>query len=703
MNIFGFHPIDILLIVAYLAAITYVGKKTVGKVRNQEDFFMAGRSVGKLLQYFMNLATIVDASNAVSTASFVLSKGLGGVWLLLAPIFSGPYYWFIAGWFRRVRLITMAELFDERFKSKFLSVFYACVGIWLTVILAGMSYKITLRTFQAMTVKPVEKCTLAEKQSMEMFHEYNQLNKLYKEKQLPPEKLERYKALNSMYLKEEIKASISYTPAFWFYTIYTLFVGAYVIMGGLKATVWNNVIQGLLVIVFSVMMIPLALFAMGGWSAFTAKVPDQMLSFFGSGLDEFSLGSIAAFLLANYIIGITGHQGNMAHNGSAKDEITARVGGLGGNYTKRVLTIMWALCGLLAFALYQNSISDPDTAWGVMSNNLLGVGLKGIMIAGILAANMAALACNCIYLSALFVRNLYKPFVTNKSEHHYINVSRVAIACVLLLAIYIAVHYKSLIDIIKMQALLNVIFGAPVMLLLFWKRLTLKAVYAQVIICTLLLAILPEVMPLSASVRNSKWLTLQTAEQTVTRTVSAQQEDVDKGLASTIGQKINKEFVITPASIYFDSVARSNPQDANSPMTGLGRLKTELVLGRMIGLSLHNMKPSSLMAARYLIASFLPFIILIPVSLITKDKGLEENITRFYVKMKTKVIADPALDKAELQKSYDNPTRFDHLKLFPKSNWEFCKWDKEDTYGVLGSSALTIIILGAFWLLIKLV
>ena len=191
MDILGFHPIDILLIVAYLAAITYVGKKTVGKVRSQEDFFMAGRSVGKLLQYFMNMATIIDASNAVSTASFAFSKGLAGVWLLLAPIFSGPYYWFIAGWFRRVRLITMAELFDERFKSKFLSVFYACVGIWLTVILAGMSYKITLRTFQAMTIKPVEKCSVAEKQQTELFKEYDQLNKLYKAKQLPPEKLER--------------------------------------------------------------------------------------------------------------------------------------------------------------------------------------------------------------------------------------------------------------------------------------------------------------------------------------------------------------------------------------------------------------------------------------------------------------------------------------------------------------------------------
>jgi SSS family solute:Na+ symporter len=703
MEILGFHIIDIIVIAAYLAAITYVGKKTSGKVRTQEDFFLAGRSVGKFLQYFMNMTTIVDASNAVNTASFTFSKGLGGVWLMLSSIFAGPYYWFLAGWFRRVRLITMAELFEERFKSKFLSCFYACVGIWLTIILTGISYKISLRTFQAMTVKPTEKRTAMEKQKVQLYQEYNQLNKLYKAKQLTDMQLPRYQTLDSMYKKEQISSYISYTNSTWFYLLYTVFVGAYVIMGGLKATVWNNVIQGLLVFAFSIMMIPIALMKLGGWSEFTAAVPDHMLYFFGTGVDEFSLWSIAALVLANSIIGITGHQGNMAHNGSAKDELTARIGGLGGNYTKRILTIMWAMCGLLAFALYQDSISDPDTTWGVMCNNLLTVGLRGIMIAGILAANMAALACNCVYLSALFVRNLYKPFVKNKSEHHYINVSRIAIAVILLLAIYVAVFSTSLIDMILMLPLLNVIFGAPVMLLLFWKRLTLKAVYTEVIICTIAFAILPEILPRFDSVKQSKWLTQQTNEQIIYRNLPATQEDIEKGLAGKIGQKIRKELIVPPAGIYFNSAARSNPEDPNSPMVGLGRLRTELVFARMIGLDLVKMKPSTVLTIRYLVASLLPFALLIPVSMFTKNAGLEENIARFYVKMKTKVIADPKLDKAELEKSYANLTRFDHMKLFPNSSWEFCKWDKEDTYGILASTALTLVIVAAFWGLIKMI
>jgi SSS family solute:Na+ symporter len=692
----------VLTIAIYLAVITYIGKRTSKKIHTEEDFFMAGRTVGKILQYFLNMSTVVDANSAVRTASFAFNKGLGGVWLMLIGIFTGPYYWFMAGWFRRVRLITMAELFEERFKSKFMASIYACVGIWLSVIIIGVGYKTSLRTFEAMTIKPDEKYSAAEKQKVELHQEYRQLNNLYKEKKLTDEQHSRYQILDSMYKKNQISAYISYTDATWFYILYTVFVGMYVIMGGLEATIWNDLIQGILIFVFSAMLIPIALAKLGGWGAFSANIPDHMLEIFGSGLDEFSWNSIAALTLVS-IIGMAGHQGNMSNNGSAKDELTARIGNIGGAYTKRVLTIMWAFCGLLAYALYKDSVSDPDAAWGVMSNNLLGVGSRGFMIAGILAANMSTLAGVCVYLSALFVRHLYKPFVKNKNEKHYINISRISIVGVLLLGIYVSVNTSSVINVIVMMPSLMIIFGAPVLLMLFWKRLTLPAVYAQVIITTILFAILPEVLTKFDSVKQLKWLTQQTSEQTVIRNLPAKQEDVEKGIAIQAGQKIKKEFIIHPVSIYYDSVARSNPDDANSPMTGIGRLHTELIIAKTIGLNLQEMKPSMLLTIRYLVASFLPYIILIPVSLFTKNKGLEENIARFYVKMKTRVIADRQLDNAELQKSYDNPTRFDHTKLFPNSDWEFCKWTKEDFWGFIISTALTIGIMAAFWGLIRMI
>ncbi|MEN6384567.1 MAG: sodium:solute symporter family protein [Phycisphaerales bacterium] len=701
MNILGFNIIDILIILAYLALMTYIGKRSTSKVKNQEDFFLAGRGVGKLFQFFMNMSTITDAGQAVNTAAAAFSKGIGGVWLLLAPILIGPYYWFLAGWFRRVRLVTMAELFEERFRSKFLACIYAVVGIWLSVINIGIANKISLRTFQAMTVKPEARLTIEEKQQVAMFNEYTQLDKLYKSKQLEADKIARYKTLENLYKKEQISAYVSYTDPWVFYVLYIGTVCAYVMMGGLKATVWNTFIQGILILVFSGMMIPIGIVKLGGWEGFSTKLPENMLYLFGSGLNEFTFWSIIAYMVANYIIGITGHQGNMANNGSAKDELTARTGNIGGSYTKRVLTIMWAICGLLAYALFSGSISDPDTAWGVMSNNLLGTGLKGIMIAGILAANMSTVAGVSIYLSALFVRHLYKPFAQNKSESHYVKVSRISIAFILLLSVYVAIASGGILDILKMLPSLNVIFGAPVMLLLFWRRLTLKAVYAQVLICAVLFAILPGMLPKFKSINESKWLTQQTNELTVLRKAPANETDVEAGRAGKVGEKIKKEFVITPKSIFFDKVALSNPDDDNSPMMGLGRINMELVIAKVIGINLKNMTPSALLTTRYLVDIFLPFLILIPVSYLTRNIGLEENIARFYVKMKTKVKPDPQEDKAELELSYANPTRFDHTKLFPKSSWEFCKWDWEDTWGFWLSVGLTGGILAAFWLLIQ--
>ncbi|MBN1788262.1 MAG: sodium:solute symporter family protein [Sedimentisphaerales bacterium] len=703
LTIFGFHPLDILMILIFLAVITYIGKRTSAKIKTQEDFFMAGRSVGKILQYFLNMSTTVDANSAVRTASFTYEKGMGGIWLMLAGVFSGPYYWFLAGWFRRTRMITMAELFEERFKSKVLPSIYACVGIWLSLLIIGIGYRTSLRTFEALTIKPLEKCTPEQQEKIALYNEFVSLDKLYRAKKLPAEQVERHKVLNSMYKQDEIYSYVSYTNPTAFYVIYTVSVAAYTIMGGLEAAVWANVIQGTLIIVFSIMLIPLALVGMGGWGGFTSQLPENMLYMFGTGVDEFSWSSIAGFTIASFIIGMTGHQGNMGNNGSAKDELTARIGNIGGAYTKRILTIMWGLVGLLAFAHFSGKISDPDTAWGMLSNDLLCVGMKGLMIAGIMAANMSTLCGVCVYLSALFVRHLYKPFVGDRGEKNFITASRFAIVGFLLIGIYISVFATGIIHLVKAMPSINIIFGAPVMLLLFWKKLTLKSVYVQVIICSILFAVLPEVLSPFDTIRESRWLTTQTNPQTVVKSMRASQEDVDIGLAAALGQEIKKEIIIPPKGIFYDKVARRDPDDPNSPMKGLGRINVELIMvNKLLRMDLRDYKPSMLLTIRYIVASLFPFCILIPVSLITRDKGLDENINRFYVKMKTPVIPDRQKDAEELEKGYADPTRLDHTKLFPNTNWEFCKWTAQDTWGFLISSALTVGIVGAFWLLLKM-
>lgn len=702
MNIIGFHPLDILIIVAYLLIITYIGRRIAEKIHTEQDFFLAGRSMNKFFQFFLNMGILSDANSAVRTASFTFNKGLGGVWLMLIGVFTGPYYWFMAGWFRRVRLVTMAELFEERFKSKILPSIYAVVGIWLSILIMGVGYRASLRTFQAMTIKPVERCTEAERHSLQQYDAYRRLDALYKSGRLEAAQLTEYRILDNLYKQGRIAAYISYTQPFWFYLVYTVFVGLYIILGGLKAAAMTDTIQGALIIVFSVILIPLSLVRLGGWDEFAARIPDEMLFVFGSGGNEFAWNSIAALAVLT-IVGITGHQGNMSMYGAARDELTARIASIGGAYTKRLLTIVWALCGLFAYALFADSISDPDAAWGILSHNLLGPGLRGVMVAGILAANMSTLDAVCVYLSALFVRHLYKPMVPGKSQRHYINVSRLAIVGFLLLGIYVSVSMISIIHLIKALPSVNIIFGAPVLLLLFWKRLTLKAVYVQVVVCTIVLAILPEFLPILPSVRYAPQLTQKTHEHTLVYPVQASADDVADGLAEQVGQHIEKPVIVPAAPIYFDAVARTDPTDLDAPMTGIGRLHTELVIARCLGFDLQAFTPSGLLTLRYLVALALPFVLLIPISLLTHDKGLEKTIACFYAKMKTPVDPDPQKDAEQVQQSFADPTRFDHTKLFARSDWEFCKWTRTDVVGFLISVGVTLGMIVLFWGLIRII
>jgi len=49
-----------------------------------------------------------------------------------------------------------------------------------------------------------------------------------------------------------------------------------------------------------------------------------------------------------------------------------------------------------------------------------------------------------------------------------------------------------------------------------------------------------------------------------------------------------------------------------------------------------------------------------------------------------------------VEESYAPPARFDHSKLFPKSDWEFTKWDKTDALGFLACCASVGVILLLF-------
>ncbi|HEX2100192.1 MAG TPA: hypothetical protein VHF69_06000, partial [Candidatus Synoicihabitans sp.] len=92
----GIHFLDLLVIAAYLVLVIYLGhRSTRGQSNTQEGYFLAGRKLGKVYQFFLNFGNATDANGAVSAASLVYQQGVSGVWLGFQLIFLNPYYWFM--------------------------------------------------------------------------------------------------------------------------------------------------------------------------------------------------------------------------------------------------------------------------------------------------------------------------------------------------------------------------------------------------------------------------------------------------------------------------------------------------------------------------------------------------------------------------------------------------------------------------------
>src|SRR5210317_946368 len=118
-------------------------------------------------------------------------------------------------------------------------------------------------------------------------------------------------------------------------------------LGGFAAAAVTDAIQGVLIVVFSVMLIPIGLHRLGGFEGLHARVPDYMFELFGSAAtSEYAWYTIIALVVAN-LVSIIAAAPMMPTAGSAKDEMTARIGMLGGMFFKRFLMLFWALAGLI--------------------------------------------------------------------------------------------------------------------------------------------------------------------------------------------------------------------------------------------------------------------------------------------------------------------------------------------------------------------
>ncbi len=96
-------------------------------------------------------------------------------------------------------------------------------------------------------------------------------------------------------------------------------------------------------------------------------------------------------------------------------------------------------CSLIIFSSYFSStlglfgkalvpgLTEPDMIYPMLVDQYLGNGLKGIVVAGVIASTVSTFEGTGAALSALFTRDIYGRFlVTGASDRHYLAVSRAA-------------------------------------------------------------------------------------------------------------------------------------------------------------------------------------------------------------------------------------------------------------------------------------
>ncbi|MBI2512091.1 MAG: hypothetical protein HYV96_08930 [Opitutae bacterium] len=678
MRFGSIHLLDALVVVAYLVFVVYLGqRKARAAAASQENFFLAGRSLGKIYQFFLNFGNATDANGAVSAASIVYRQGVSGVWLGFQLIFLNPYYWFMNTWFRRVRLVTMADLFEDRLGSRGLATFYAIFQITVAIfVVVGFGNLVTYKISAALVVKDEAAWTAPERESVEGYRELQRLRAETRIAPLAPVAQARLETLREREARGELRSYVTALRPIPFYLAYTLVVGVYVIIGGMAATAINEVLQSLIIVAFSVMLVPAGFTALGGVEQLRVRVPASMFELIGSdGATQqvTALSLFAIFLVA--LIQINGIIGNMSVAGSAKDEYAARFGAVSGTYGKRLMFILWSFVGLIAAALFQGpeALSDPDLAWGTLSRRLLGPGLLGLMLTGVLAANMSTVAAQTMSVSALFVRNVFRPFRPDASEAACIRAGRWAIFGALVLGVVAASAMDSVFSMLILLQTVAVPLGAAVMLIFFWRRLTVAGTWAGLLVATALNILGPFALAQLPALRT---------HPTLTARAEAGQGELQP--------------------IYFETVARRDPRDASSELQGSGRLHLELVQLKLVGLPVEKLSAANRFAARFFVDALTPFVFLILVSLFTRAPA-RERVDQFYGRMKTPVGATPELEAAALAETQRDPRRFDDLKLLGRdSNWEFSRWDRVDTVGFLVCCGISAGIIALFWFLLRL-
>jgi Na+/proline symporter len=364
----------------------------------------------------------------VGVASKSFSSGLSGIWYQWLWLPCTPFYWLIAPVMRRFRAITTGDVFEARY-NRSVAILYAVIGMLNLSVNIGLMLRGSSEVISAST-------------------------------------------------EELLSANMAIA-------IMTVVFVIYGVAGGLAAAIITDFIQGILTIIFSFLLLPLIMNAVGWMDGIREAITDpQKLTLVAPA--EIGIFYIAVIAF-NGLVGIVTQPHTMSNCAAGKTEMEGRFGWMFGNLIKRVCTIPWCLTGLAAVVYFgsRGIEVEPDKVFGAVAGDFLPKilpGILGVFLAALLASVMSSCDAFMIASAGLFTENIYRPLAPGRKQGHYVTVGRIASVVVVSGGVAFAFGLRGVVEGLEIFWKISAMMGLAFWLGLFWRRMTVAGAWATTLL-----------------------------------------------------------------------------------------------------------------------------------------------------------------------------------------------------------------------------
>jgi SSS family solute:Na+ symporter len=332
----------------------------------------------------------------------------------------------------------------------------------------------------------------------------------------------------NLYLLGSIVHALLGWPLWVALIVAAVIVLSYITLGGLKAAIYNEVLQFFVIVAGLLPLTLLGLHRVGGWDGLTSQIEkaaaanpdtiapavDQLNSWPGTALTGFSsdfLSVVGIVFGLGFVLSFGYWTTNFVEvqRAMAADSISAaRKTPIIGAFPKMFVPFITILPGMIAAVLvteladFKASGGEAQIGGGAGGNvtyndsllllmrDLLPNGLLGLALAGLLAAFMAGMAANVSAFNTVVSFDLIQEYIIkDRPDEYYVRLGRWATVSATAIAIFTAALASNFANIMDYLQTLFGFFNAPLfatfILGMFWKRMTATAGWTGLVSGTL--------------------------------------------------------------------------------------------------------------------------------------------------------------------------------------------------------------------------